>query len=125
MHFHVLGPLEVECDGRALRFSRSRERCLIVAILLEPGMSVSLDRLTALLWEDEPPETARRTVQSHVARVRAVLRAAGAHEHGVDLVSTGRGYAFKLPPDTVDVQRFRTLLAKAGATGDRWSGWRC
>ncbi|MGI5288135.1 BTAD domain-containing putative transcriptional regulator [Nonomuraea polychroma] len=118
MHFRVLGPLEVECEGRLLRFSRSRERCLIVAILLEPGMAVSLDRLTGLLWEDEPPESARRTVQSHVARVRAVLRAAGAQEHGVDLVSTGRGYAFKLPPDAVDVQRLRTLLARADATGD-------
>jgi DNA-binding SARP family transcriptional activator len=118
MHFRVLGSLEVECDGRVLRFSRSRERCLIVALLLEPGMSVSLDRLTGLLWEDEPPEAARRTVQSHVARVRAVLREAGAHAHGVDLVSTGHGYALRLPSGAVDAQRFRALLTRADATGD-------
>jgi DNA-binding SARP family transcriptional activator/tetratricopeptide (TPR) repeat protein len=92
---------------------RRRERGLLAILLLDAGRVVPMDRLCALLWDDDPPEQARQAVRTHVARIRAVLAKAGAGRHDVALTAVRGNYMLAAPPDTVDAHRFRALLARA------------
>jgi DNA-binding SARP family transcriptional activator len=114
MRYRLLGSVEVTHDGTVVPIVRRRERCLLGLLLLEIGRFISVDRLIYLLWEGDEPEHARRSVYTHVARIRATLDRAGA---GV-LASSGAGYAMKVDPDQVDLHRFRTLVTAARGSED-------
>jgi DNA-binding SARP family transcriptional activator/tetratricopeptide (TPR) repeat protein len=79
---------------------------------------VPIDRLCDLLWDEDQPEHARRTLHSHVARIRAVLVRAGAERAGVAIESHGAGYLMRIDPDRVDAHRFRALVHEAAKTTD-------
>ncbi|MCW6010651.1 tetratricopeptide repeat protein [Micromonospora sp. CPCC 205371] len=114
--FHVLGGVEVSLDGRRLPIGRRRERCLLGLLLLEAGRAVAVDRLVDLLWDGEGPAYARRSLHSHVARLRTVLSGAAAlGSVRLDTQGTGRGagYVLRVEPDTVDAHRFRRLVSEA------------
>ena len=74
-------------------------------LALEPGRTVSADRLAEGLWADEPPASAPKMVQLYVSRLRRVLDGNGAR-----IVTHGRGYELQLPEDAVDAVRFERLL---------------
>jgi DNA-binding SARP family transcriptional activator/predicted negative regulator of RcsB-dependent stress response len=115
MRFRVLGPVEIEADdGQVHTLGRRQERCLLAILLLEAGRVVPVDRLCQLLWDDNPPEQARRAVHAHVARIRAALTRTG----GVELLSQRDGYLLRVDPDSVDAHRFRTLISQATGTAD-------
>ena len=66
------------------------------------------------LWGEEPPPTAAKIIQNHVSQLRRVL--------GNDRLQTlARGYALRVGPEELDVDRFRQRLADgrtAEAAGD-------
>jgi DNA-binding SARP family transcriptional activator len=70
---------------------------------------VSADRLLDRLWA-EPPSGGSAAVQTQVSRLRKTL--------GDRITTSGRGYELHLEPAELDFERFRTLLAEAGATPD-------
>ena len=112
MWFRVLGPVAVEVDGQTVPIARRRERYLLGVLAFEANRPVPVARLGELLW-DHPPPGIRRLVQSHVARLRSVLRACDSRRHGVALESGEHGYVLRTDPDRVDALRFRALLARA------------
>jgi len=119
VRFRVLGPVEIESDdGQPYTLGRRQERCLLAILLLEAARIVPVDRLCHLLWDDNPPQQARRAVHVHVARIRAALSQCGAHATGVELVSHRDGYMLRVDPDAVDAHRFRRLLDQAADTTD-------
>lgn len=115
MEFRLLGPVECDVAGEPVALGRPQERCLLAVLLMELGAVVSVDRLVELLWDGDPPGRARSIVHTHVSRVRATLRRAGAERHGVHLVTRGQGYALQAPAEAVDVHRFRRLVDQAHA----------
>lgn len=114
MEFRILGPMEVEHAGRLIGVSRRRERSLLGVLLLAAGTAVSGERLAELLWDDQPPDSARATLRTHLSRLRALL--AGADGDGVSLVHTKGGYLAHVDTDAVDALRFRDLLDRARTT---------
>ena len=117
--FRVLGPVEVDSgDGAVLTLDRRRERLVLGILLLGAGRTISMDRLCDLVWDDDPPEHARRTVRTHVARIRSVLTRVRAHEHGVSLTFGHGSYLLTAPPDLIDAHRFRALLGQADDGAD-------
>lgn len=113
MEFSLLGPLECRVRGESVPLGRPQARAVLAVLLLERGRVVTLDRLSQLLWEGRPPPAARSTIQSHISRLRGVLRAAGAERYGVRLLSHGTGYRLEAPTEAVDLARFQTLLGEA------------
>ena len=88
MEFRILGPLEVEQDGRPLPLGGPRQRALLSLLLLHANEVVPRDRLIDELWGDAPPETARTALQLHVSQLRKVL--------GSDLIVTrAPGYVLR------------------------------
>jgi DNA-binding SARP family transcriptional activator/tetratricopeptide (TPR) repeat protein len=102
----VLGQFEVSVAGRAVRLTTGRLRTLLAVLALAAGRTVSVERLTAAMWGDEPPDNPRRTLQTYAARLRAEL--------GYGVVSSrSSGFALDVGVDAVDALRFEQLLDDA------------
>src|SRR4051794_19841295 len=72
--FRVLGPVEaVDGRGTVLDLGAPRTRALLAALLVHRGTVLSVDRLVDLLWDGEPPATARTMVHGAVAALRRAL----------------------------------------------------
>jgi len=116
MDIRILGPLEVLVDGRALELGGAKQRAVLVLLALNANRPVSVDRLAAALWEDEPPESARKAIQVYVSNLRKSL--------GKDRVLTkGDGYLLQADDDEVDASRF-TRLREAGDLDGALRLWR-
>src|SRR4029078_1317119 len=68
--FRILGPLEVQDEGRLVPRGGTKQRAVLAILLLNRGEVVSVDRLADELWGEEPPDTATKTVQVYVSRLR-------------------------------------------------------
>ncbi|MFC4118850.1 AfsR/SARP family transcriptional regulator [Nonomuraea zeae] len=69
----ILGPLQVEAEGRPVDPGPVRARAVLVALSLADGHGVTADRLIAELWGDAPPPSARGQIQVLVSQLRKVL----------------------------------------------------
>ncbi|BEL07885.1 hypothetical protein Q0Z83_060760 [Actinoplanes sichuanensis] len=117
MEFRILGPLEVLRGSERIVLGRRRgERCLLGLLLLDAGEVVPLDRLVDLLWDGDPPVTARGTVMTHIARLRSLLDPHRDGRLGVRIIRVGDGYLIDVGAATVDVCRFRELYERARNT---------
>jgi DNA-binding SARP family transcriptional activator/tetratricopeptide (TPR) repeat protein len=115
VEFRVLGPLDVTVAGGSVRVSRKHERELLALLLLNAGRWVAVDRIVAVLWADEPPRGALKTLTVYVSRLRQTLSAAGAPQL---LERRGDSYRVAVPPLTVDCHRFDALVREAAALPD-------
>ena len=112
MEFRILGPLEVEDGGRTIPLAGAKQRALLALLLLARGRSVSTERLIEKIWHAAPPETALKSVQVYVARLRKLLGDGR-------LVTHERGYALLVQPRELDLDRFEELTrAASGAAPD-------
>ncbi|WP_053718466.1 BTAD domain-containing putative transcriptional regulator [Saccharothrix sp. NRRL B-16348] len=123
MRFGVLGPLGVwTAGGEAVRVPEVKVRLLLADLLAHEGRPVSADRLAFDLWGDEPPGNPVNTLQTKVSQLRRALEAAEPGARG--LVAHGpAGYALRVDPSTLDVLRFRELVAR-GRFGEALALWR-
>ncbi len=125
MEFRILGPLEVEDEGRLLELGGDRQRAVLASLLLHANRFVPSDRLIEELWGSPPPKGARNSLQSTVSRLRVALAggrarqapsgragdAAGgrAGDAGGRLTSRNRSYRLVVEPDELDSLRFERL----------------
>lgn len=119
----MLGPLGVwTAGGEAVRVPEAKVRLLLADLLAHEGRPVSADRLAFDLWGDEPPGNPVNTLQTKVSQLRRALEAA--EPGGRELVAHGpAGYAVRVDPSTLDVLRFRELVAR-GRFGEALALWR-
>ncbi|QIB44436.1 BTAD domain-containing putative transcriptional regulator [Streptomyces aureoverticillatus] len=117
MRFGVLGPLTVRTpEGAPVTVPETRVRTLLASLLVAPGAVVPADRLIEDLWGAGPlPTRPANALHTLVSRLRTALATGG----GRDLVvRRAPGYLLRIPPDTVDANRFTTLATRARATTD-------
>lgn len=106
-HFVLLGPLSVQGDEGPSILPAGRPQAVLAALLLAHGVWLSADRLAASLW-DEPPRSAAANLRTYVSRLRAAL---GPYRER--LVSSPAGYAFRVEPGELDLDRFSELVTAA------------
>lgn len=104
----VLGPLRLAVDGGPVDVRGPKRRAVLALLALAPGRTVTVEQVVDALWPDDPPESARATVHSHVSRLRADLRAAAPR-----LTTDEGGYRLRLDDDGLDLHRVRTLRDRA------------
>ena len=107
---HVLGPLVVVRDGRELHVAGTQRRRLLAFLASRAGRSTSVDAIVDVLWPDDPPPSAAKTVQSHVVRLRRSLAPLGE-----PIATVAGGYRLDIDPAAVDAVRFEMLLQAARA----------
>ncbi|HWM11804.1 MAG TPA: BTAD domain-containing putative transcriptional regulator [Solirubrobacteraceae bacterium] len=102
MELRVLGPLEASEEATPLPLGGPKPRALLARLALEANRTVAAQRLIDDLWGDTVPESAPKMIQIYVSQLRKVL------PEGV-LLTRPPGYVVEVPPEAVDVTRFREL----------------
>lgn len=118
--FRLLGPVEVDVNGRVVDIGPPQRRTVLAALAVDAGRPVAVEALIDRVWAEEPPDGARRSVHAHIARIRRVLEQVSAGRDGegpVFLVRRGGEYLLDVEPDRVDLYRFRALAARAREPG--------
>ncbi|WP_405887212.1 AfsR/SARP family transcriptional regulator [Streptomyces sp. NBC_01136] len=111
MRFRILGPLEVTSSAAAEPVTprAAKIRAVLATLLVRANEIVSVDGLVDELWGENPPRTARTTLQVYVSQLRKLLQAADP-EYGRDaLVTRPPGYALYLDPAQLDLTVFEEL----------------
>jgi DNA-binding SARP family transcriptional activator/tetratricopeptide (TPR) repeat protein len=118
MRFGILGPITAWDGDRPLRVGGPREQKLLATLLLDPGRSITVSRLVAAVWGEDPPATARAQVHNSVAALRRNL--AGDGGQPAPIGRSGPGFVIGVDDDALDASRFArqgeaaTRLAAAG-----------
>ena len=106
--FRILGPIEVERDGRRVEPGSPKLRVLLIDLLVHRGETLSRDRLIDDLWAGQPPATAPGVLQNYISQLRKSL--------GAEVVRTaGPGYAIDIEAGQLDSAAFVGLVGDARA----------
>ncbi|MFB9903530.1 AfsR/SARP family transcriptional regulator [Allokutzneria oryzae] len=84
-----------------------QQRCLLALLLLTPNRPVDTERIVDALWGDNPPRSARNSLQQRVTGLRLLLPA------DVRLVHQDPGYVITAAESDIDLFRFRDLVSQA------------
>ena len=106
--FSLLGPVSMSLDGEPIALGGQKRRALLAVLLLDANRVVSRDRLIDALWGEEPPDTARNTLQVYVSQLRKLL------PEGV-LETAPAGYQLVIDAEAVDLFEF-IRLSEEGRT---------
>ncbi|WP_190190313.1 AfsR/SARP family transcriptional regulator [Streptomyces minutiscleroticus] len=109
--FVVLGEIEACVDGSPVDIGHLRQRSVLAALLVDVNRTVTVDRLGDRIWGDRPPQRWRPTLYSYVSRLRHALETACDDE--VCIRRQLGGYQLVGDSATVDLHRFRELVARA------------
>lgn len=118
LRFGLLGPLLVRAGTRTVVVPGPRQRQALALLLLHPNRRVGIAELIAALWDEDPPDTARRQVLNAVSQLRQALARHGA---ATAVASEPEGYRLRLDADRLDLLRFQALAAdgrRLAAAGD-------
>ncbi len=106
MRFRLLGPLEVQrYDGESVPLRAAKQRTVLAILLLHSNRRVSVDRLTASLWQGQPPRSAAGNVRTYVSALRQILEPDG-QDRPVQLHFERGGYQLDLAPSELDLLVF-------------------
>jgi YVTN family beta-propeller protein len=110
--YRILGPLEVNANGRVIEIGGPKLRALLVILLLRANESVPRDVLVHELWGDQPPVGAQHSLDVYVSRLRKSLDAAA---DGPVVVTRSGAYSLQLADDQLDARRFEALVGQGRA----------
>lgn len=111
MKIRLLGGFAVEHDGQPIDVVGTMQRALLFRLALDPGSQLGYRALAEDIWPDDPPENARRALQSLVSRLRSQLPPGS-------IESLPGGYRLAMERGDVDAVRFQDLVAQAAANPD-------
>ena len=108
----MLGGIELLRDGQPVPIGGPKPRLALSLLVARRGHVVSTDRLCDELWGDDPPADPPGVLQSHLSRLRRVLRPEA------DIVARPPGYVLEVEAEAVDAGRFELLCARATTATD-------
>jgi DNA-binding SARP family transcriptional activator len=108
VEFRVFGDVEILAAGQRVAAGHARQRSVLAVLLLDLGRLVPADQLIGRVCGENPPASVRNVLYGYVARLRAVLAAAG--DPSVTLGRRPGGYLLDADPERVDLYRFRRLV---------------
>lgn len=109
--FEVLGSVEIYRNGERLDLKTPKLRTLTAILLCRPNDWTSTSTLIGALWRQHPPDTARKTLQVYIHRLRAHLRANRA-------LSSSKGYKLVVANGELDATSFAELVSCASSLQD-------
>ncbi|WP_433788696.1 AfsR/SARP family transcriptional regulator [Actinoplanes sp. CA-252034] len=109
--FRVLGDVTATVDGGPVEVGHARQRAVLAALLVDVNEPVHADALLDRVWADQLPRHGRTALAGYLSRLRRALT-------GVTIQRGPAGYTLLADPDTVDLHRFRRLVAQARAAAD-------
>jgi len=117
VEFRLLGPVEVSVAGRTATPAEPRQRAVLAALVVHAGWTVSTETLIDRVWGDRPPAQGRRTLHTHLSRLRALLDGPGRGSAPPRPVRDAGGYRLAVLPEQVDLHRFHKSTTRARDAG--------
>jgi DNA-binding SARP family transcriptional activator/tetratricopeptide (TPR) repeat protein len=120
VRIQVLGPVRAWRDGRELDLGPPGRRAVLGFLVLARGRVLPRTELVDALWGHQPPPSATNIIQTHVKHLRRTLDPdRHAYARSPSLPTVGEGYALRVPPDQVDLERFHELARTANEALER------
>jgi predicted ATPase/DNA-binding SARP family transcriptional activator len=113
VEFRLLGGVEALGDGQRLDVGPARQRCVLVALLIDANRLVPTDQLIDRVWSDELPHRARNSLAGYLSRLRQVIAS-----DDVEIARRHGGYVLTTDPLSIDLHCFRRLTGQARAATD-------
>jgi DNA-binding SARP family transcriptional activator len=102
----VLGSLSVEIDGETLAIASTTQRKLLAILVANADQVISVDRLADAVWDGNPPNSARASLQTYLYRLRSAI--------GDEVIVTRPpGYLIDSSTFTCDANEFEALEIEA------------
>ena len=73
LRFGLLGPVAATVDDAPIELGGLKRRALLATLVLKANRVVSRDDLIDAIWGEEPPDTARNTLQVYISQLRKLL----------------------------------------------------
>ncbi|MGI9607728.1 MAG: AfsR/SARP family transcriptional regulator [Acidimicrobiales bacterium] len=101
--------------GNDLDVGPAKCQAVLAALALAAGAVVPVSRLIDMVWGEDAPRTADKTLQSYVTRLRKTLGSEA-------ILRVGAAYRLDIEPHSVDVVRFQRLIESGDvrAALDEW-----
>ncbi|WP_406134667.1 BTAD domain-containing putative transcriptional regulator [Streptomyces sp. NBC_01089] len=120
MDIEVLGALAVTEGGISVTPTAPKARQVLALLALHADRVVPVASLIEELWGEEPPRSARTTLQTYVLQLRDLIAAALEHDsRGAPprtakdvLVTAPGGYMLQTSGGTIDVREFERLAGR-------------
>jgi predicted ATPase/DNA-binding SARP family transcriptional activator len=109
VEFRILGSLEVAAHGQPVALPGSRERAVLVLLLLSANRVVPAERLVADLWDGKAQKAAAGALRVFVSRLRKAFREGGGD---AVVITKPPGYLVQIERAALDAARFEDLLAE-------------
>ncbi|MEO3755203.1 BTAD domain-containing putative transcriptional regulator [Streptomyces sp. B6B3] len=100
--------MEIRIGGVRQHLPGPRQLRLLAMLLLHPHRVVTTQELVDALWDDAPPDTARRQVHNAIATLRREFGPARAL-----VVTDGPGYRVEIAEEQIDAHRFNRAVETA------------
>lgn len=119
VQFTILGPLSARRGGGDLELGGRQQRLVLALLLAHAGSVTALSDLVDTIWNQQPPASAVNIVHRYIGTLRRIIepdlpvRAVGAY-----LIRHAAGYQLRVDDDSLDLMRFRRLVAEARHTAD-------
>lgn len=110
----LLGPVQLWRGDRQVDLGSGKQRCVLAVLCLADGRPITVESVIDRVWDDTPPPTARSTLFSYICRLRKILASST-----LQLANVDGGYRLDAVPDSVDLWRARTLVARARTADPR------
>ncbi|GLF99586.1 AfsR/SARP family transcriptional regulator [Streptomyces yaizuensis] len=114
LRFGLLGAVRAWRGDEPVPLGTPQQRLVLAVLLLAEGRVVGRERLIRALWEDRPPVTARRTVQTYISQLRRLFGPGAVRRDG-------EGYAMPVHP--TDLAEFLALCER-GMRAEALALWR-
>ncbi|WP_158846564.1 AfsR/SARP family transcriptional regulator [Saccharothrix deserti] len=106
VRYRLLGAVAVHVHGEPVRLGGPKQRAVLAALLLSANRVVSEEQLIGLVWDGEPPTSARGQLQVRIWELRKLLGRSA-------IVRRSPGYLIEVRPGQLDVQVFTDEVAAA------------
>ncbi|WP_435836856.1 BTAD domain-containing putative transcriptional regulator [Streptomyces asoensis] len=110
----LLGPVELAGPERTTEVGPPQRRAVLAALAVDAGRPVAADVVITRVWGPAAPQGARRSVYSHIARIRQICeQTPEPADRRLRLTRRSGGYVLEAGREEVDVHRFRHLIGQA------------
>jgi DNA-binding SARP family transcriptional activator/tetratricopeptide (TPR) repeat protein len=90
---------------------------VLAALAVDASRPVSVEVLLDRVWGPVSPPRARRTLHTHITRIRRLLETGVGATESATVARHGGGYVLDIDPECVDLLRFRRLVKQARERG--------
>lgn len=106
LEISVLGELEVRGADGPVDLRARKLRQLLAVLLVRAGEVCSAEWLIDAIWEQAPPVSAAKLLQTYISRLRRLL------PEDIHIRTSGSGYALEFDPAALDATEFERLAAQ-------------